>query len=372
MSLLQGGRLFGLPDDARLLLATFSYRTILGMGWLRPRGTAPWAASRGFGDLNVGVGRPLDRYRCLSMQLKLIRLPQYKVESDRVFGTVFPTSYSAAPLPGPSSVRSLHSQGWRLSGRRVLNVGDSVVPWCVWVSSVKFSEFFQASCRKVVERLLYPVPSVRVVVPFYEVHDTAPSFGAAYDLVDVVLLALLDIVCFLKHLRWVGRYPVLAGSVGLQQRYMEDVVDFPFARQGVTDGEGRDNLLHLKGFVVLVVQLFRRSARFDVAPIEHEQVPYLIHRRLDSFRVRIAAHSLLCCFEFPARFLIDCVHPVFIQRARRVEGSCRSWVGGYRVESVVYVERRNAIARRDRVVVRKLGHWQESYPVVLLVSDERP
>jgi len=49
---------------------------------------------------------------------------------------------------------------------------------------------------------------------------------------------------------------MFGGSVGLQQRYMEDVVDVPFARQGEADGEGRDNFLYLKGSMVLVVQLF--------------------------------------------------------------------------------------------------------------------
>ena len=149
-------------------------------------------------------------------------------------------------------------------------------------------------------------------------------------------------------------------------------MDLPFSRQGEADGEGQDNFLHLKGSVILVVQLDRRLAGFDVAHVEHDQVPYLIHRRLGSFGVRVATHSLLHRFEFLARFRVDCVHPVRVQCARRVEGSCRGWVGCHRVESVVRVERGHAITRRDRVVVRELDHWQESYPVVLLVSNERP
>jgi len=107
-------------------------------------------------------------------------------------------------------------------------------------------------------------------------------------------------------------------------------------------------------------------------PLPVVQVPHLIHGRLGSFGVYVVAHSFLCRFEFPARFLVDCVHPVRVQCARQVEVSCRGWVGCHWVESVVRVERGHAIARRDRVVVRKLGHWKESYPVVLFVSDERP
>ena len=128
---------------------------------------------------------------------------------------------------------------------------------------------------------------------------------------------------------------------------MEDVVDFPFSKQGKADGEGRDNFLHLKGSVVLVVQLFRRSMRFDIAPVEHDQVPYLIHRRLDSFRVSAATHSFLHRFVFSARFLMACMHPVCVQCTRRVEGYCHGWVGCHRVESVVRVERGHAITRCD-------------------------
>jgi len=119
MSRLQGRGWLSLPGDARLLLAAFSCRTILCTGWLHPRGTAPWAAPCGSGDLRLVVGRSLDRYRCLGMQWKLIRLPQYKLESDRVFVTVFPTSYFAAALPGPIPVRSLRARGWRLSEWRI-------------------------------------------------------------------------------------------------------------------------------------------------------------------------------------------------------------------------------------------------------------
>jgi len=129
MSLLQGRRRFSLSGGARLLRAAFSCRTIPCTGWLYPCGTAPWAAPGGSTDLSVGVGRPLDRYRCLGMQWKLIRLPQYKLESDRVFGTVFPTSHFAAPLPGPSPARSLRARGWRCPS------GGSFRLLVVWMKS---------------------------------------------------------------------------------------------------------------------------------------------------------------------------------------------------------------------------------------------
>jgi len=96
-----------------------------------------------------------------------------------------------------------------------LDLGDPVIPWRVRVFPVEFSEYFQTAYRKVVEWLFRPVPLVRIVEPFHEVHDAAPSFGAAYDLVDVVFLALLDVVCFPKHLGWVRACSVFADSVGL-------------------------------------------------------------------------------------------------------------------------------------------------------------
>jgi len=156
MSLLLGRWRFSLPGGVRLPLATFSCQTIPCTGRLHPRDLAPCAAPCGSGDLSVGVGRPLDRYRCHGMQWKLIRLPQYKLESDRVFGTVFPTSHFAALLPEPSPVRSLRVRGWCcLSGGSFsfahcmdevfgpsfyyhgadcsffLDLGNPVVPWCV-------------------------------------------------------------------------------------------------------------------------------------------------------------------------------------------------------------------------------------------------
>jgi len=236
------------------------------------------------------------------MQWKLIRLPQYKLESDHVFGTVFPSSHFAALSPGPSSVRSLCAQGWCCprSGfffvclsygwsspplhptavgavsNLYLDLGDPVVSWRVWVLSVKLSELLQTAYRKVVEWLFRPVLSVWIVEPFHEVHDVAPVFGVAHDLIDIVFLALLDIVCLPKHLGWVGGCSVFADSVGLEQRHMKDVVDLPFSRQGEADSEGRDNFLHLKVTMILVVQLSRRSARSDVAPVEHNQVPDLL------------------------------------------------------------------------------------------------
>ena len=66
---------------------------------------------------------------------------------------------------------------------------------------VKFTEFVQAAQGEVVEGLFGPVLSVRVVKPSNDVEDTVPFPGAAHNLVDIVLLALLDIVGFVQDFR---------------------------------------------------------------------------------------------------------------------------------------------------------------------------
>jgi len=40
------------------------------------------------------------------------------------------------------------------------------------------------------------------------------------------------------------------------------------------------------------------------------------------------------------------------------------------VEAIVSIERGNTIIRGGRVVVGELGHWQQTYPVVLFLTDE--
>jgi len=81
---------------------------------------------------------------------------------------------------------------------------------------VKLSKFLQAAYRKVVVWFFRPVLPVWVVEPFDEVQDAAPFPGAPKDLVNIVLLALFDIVGFSEYLRGVRRCPVLVGSVGFK------------------------------------------------------------------------------------------------------------------------------------------------------------
>jgi len=112
---------------------------------------------------------------------------------------------------------------------------------------------------------------------------------------------------------------VLASSVGFEQRDVEDVVDLPFPGQHEADGYWGDDFLDLEGTVILVVQFLRVAARFDVAPIEHHQVSYLVCRGFLSRWVGLSAHSLLCVFQpFPG-FVVHGVHPVGIDLARWVQ-----------------------------------------------------
>jgi len=53
---------------------------------------------------------------------------------------------------------------------------------------------------------------------------------------------------------------------------MENIVYFPFPREREADGERGNDLLDLEGAMIFVVQLFRGSARFDVAATKHYQV----------------------------------------------------------------------------------------------------
>jgi hypothetical protein len=78
---------------------------------------------------------------------------------------------------------------------------------------------------------------------------------------------------------------------------MEDVVDFPFPRQGEFDGERRNNLLDLEEAMIFVVQLPRWSAGFDVPAVEHNEVADLVHGCLPTIGVYVPAHSLLCCVQ---------------------------------------------------------------------------
>jgi len=99
---------------------------------------------------------------------------------------------------------------------RSLALGEPVVPRCVWILSVKLSEFLQAAYRKVIVWFFCPVLPVWVVELFDEVQDVVPFPGAPKDLVNIVFLTLFDIVGLLEDLRGVRRRSVFAGSIGFE------------------------------------------------------------------------------------------------------------------------------------------------------------
>ena len=136
-----------------------------------------------------------------------------------------------------------------------------------------------------------------VVERFDEVQNTAPFLGAPKDLVNIIFLALFDIVGLSENLRGVRRCSVFAGLVGLKQRYVEEVVNPPFPRKRESNGKGRDDLFHLEGPVIPGVQLPGGSARFDVAPVQHHQVSNLVFRGLGALGICVVAHSFVCCFQ---------------------------------------------------------------------------
>ena len=78
---------------------------------------------------------------------------------------------------------------------------------------MKLSEFLQATYRKVIVWFFCPVPSVQVVEPFDEVQDAAPFPGAPKDLVNIIFLALFDIVSLSEDLRGVRRRSVFTGLI---------------------------------------------------------------------------------------------------------------------------------------------------------------
>ena len=151
---------------------------------------------------------------------------------------------------------------------------------------------------------------------------------------------------------------------------MKNVVYFPFARKRESYRECGNNFLDLKGTVIFVIQLLRGSARFDVAPAEHYQVPYLECWGFLPCWVRISPHSFLCFFQPFSGFVVHGVHPMGVYFAGRVERLRQRRVHGHRVKAVVSVEWGHTVSCCDRVVVCELRHWQQSYPVVLLLANE--
>jgi len=137
---------------------------------------------------------------------------------------------------------------------------------------------------------------------------------------------------------------------------MKDVVNLPFPRQHESYCEGRGDLFHLEGAMILVVQLPGGSARFYVAPVEHHQASDLVFRRLGALGIRVAVHSFVCRFQPFGECFVYCMHPVGVVLAGGVQGSRSGRVGGHGMESVVSIERRRPIAHGNRIVVGKLCH----------------
>jgi hypothetical protein len=99
----------------------------------------------------------------------------------------------------------------------LLLFGKLIVAWSVWVPFVKFPEFVQSAQREVVEGFCHPVFLVPIVVPLHEVKDVPAAFDGAYHFLDVVFLALLDVVCLAENLCRVRRFLVFRSSSGFDE-----------------------------------------------------------------------------------------------------------------------------------------------------------
>jgi len=109
---------------------------------------------------------------------------------------------------------------------------------------------------------------------------------------------------------------------------MEDIVNLPFPGQRESNCEGQDNVFHLEGAMIFVVQLPGGSAHLDIAPVEHHQVLDLVFRWLGAPGVRVAAHSFVCRFQPFGGSLVYHMHPVGIKFAGGVQGPRGGRVGG--------------------------------------------
>ena len=236
--------------------------------------------------------------------------------------------------------------------------GELVVTWGGRVPLVKFAKFAQAAWGEVVKELFGPVFLVQVVKPSNEVEDVAPFFSAAHNLVDIVLLALLDIVGFVQDFTGVRWSSEVAGLVWFDEQDLEDIVDLLFLRESEPNGERYDDFLSLEGAMILVVQLPGRTAGLDVPSVKDNQVADLVFGGLLSIRIRVLAHSLLCCLQTLTGFLVHSVHPVHIDLTGGVQRIFCGWVGSRRVESVVGVEWRKSSSGSYRIVVCELCHGQ--------------
>jgi hypothetical protein len=94
---------------------------------------------------------------------------------------------------------------------------------------------------------------VRIVEPFDEIQDVAPLLGASKDLVNIVFLALFDVVGLSKNFGGVDRSVNVASSVGFQQQDMEDIMNLPLPREREANGEWVDDFFNLEGAMIFVV-----------------------------------------------------------------------------------------------------------------------
>jgi hypothetical protein len=129
--------------------------------------------------------------------------------------------------PAPASYYHSSRRENPRMGKNSLDIGESVVPRHVWIPSVKLSELLQTVYWKIVEKLFSPILLVRIVEPFDKIQDVAPFLAVSKDLVNIVFLALFDVVGLSKNFGGVNGSAKVALSVGFQQRDMEDIVNLP-------------------------------------------------------------------------------------------------------------------------------------------------
>jgi len=142
---------------------------------------------------------------------------------------------------------------------------------------VKLPEFLQAAYQKVVEWFFRPVLTFRIVELFDEVEYSfviSPSAcDRGHNFFNIVFFRLFDVVRLPEYLRCVRWCSLLAGSLGCEQRNVEDVVDLPFAMQHEADGQRGNDLLNLEGTIIFVVQLLRRQRVLMLRPLSITKSP---------------------------------------------------------------------------------------------------
>jgi hypothetical protein len=186
-----------------------------------------------------------------------------------------------------------------------------------------------------VERLFGPIPSVGKVDPFDEIQNAASLLGAAKDLVNVVFLAVFDVIGLSENLGGVDGPTEITLSEWFQQRNIEDVMYLPFPWKRKFDSKWGNGFFDLEGAMIFVVHLLRWSARLNFPTVQHYQISNLISWLFPSVWVYVPAHSLLCLLEHLSGPFVHGVYPLRVNLAGGVEKICRSGVCRRRVESVI-------------------------------------